>query len=612
MPATRPGRRAARAPSGRLLGMLGAVFLLAAALAAGPAGSARRAAEGYFRRSRAAAGAGAAVAARLAAAGPPLGDEPGPPEPEAPAKAPRKKKRRKAAAPKGSAAQPPELQQRPPTAAGPGGAGDGGEAAAAPAGAAQGGRPEGASGRSGTLPASSRGRATGAEGGRGTCLGAPRPWDPFAAAGQGARAGEAAGEGLRDGVGEEVGLAGDDEGPRPSSRPAGTPHLDAFLKQLNVTSRYAGGESPRRRRRRRRGLQAAGGRVKRWGGRRNNKNLKASCKQVERGVTVEEEVREGERDLVACLRSDAGCRGKDRERLAAAARNLEGIRMLGGAPECIVTTKAGACSRIEEQPESGQWPGHNFSKRPPEDLRAKMFGTCAIVGNGPLLKVAAAGAAIDGHDAVWRMNLISPRTVIGGQRLSAFMGSKTDVRIFNRVRGLEAAGLGAPGRNRGFASGGARLFLFWHYGSIGYLDKIAKKFQGPTTAMLHGRALTHLARTYFQLRRDAKRLGFGSRIDFECPENLSSGVHALLLSQLLCEEVNTFGLSYSPDMLRTRPGHLDSKHTMHKAHSWGFDFLLVRLLHLSGNLHVCTADDPALAKEDLWKKLRDDDAAPGS
>jgi hypothetical protein len=101
---------------------------------------------------------------------------------------------------------------------------------------------------------------------------------------------------------------------------------------------------------------------------------------------------------------------------------------------------------------------------------------------------------------------------------------------------------------------------------------------------------------YFQLRKDLAALGIRG---FSCPVNLSSGIHAALLATKSCQRTNLFGFSYSQSVLQSRPGHIHKAHTMHNAHAWEFDVLVIRLLHLAGLANICTADDPSLSVDEL-------------
>jgi len=87
---------------------------------------------------------------------------------------------------------------------------------------------------------------------------------------------------------------------------------------------------------------------------------------------------------------------------------------------------------------------------------------------------------------------------------------------------------------------------------------------------------------YFQLRRDARQLGFGP---FSCPSNLNTGLHAILLAQHLCQQVGTFGISHTVGASLGR--FSADNHTISKFHAWDFDALLIRMLHFAGRLDVC-------------------------
>lgn len=59
------------------------------------------------------------------------------------------------------------------------------------------------------------------------------------------------------------------------------------------------------------------------------------------------------------------------------------------------------------------------------------------------------------------------------------------------------------------------------------------------------------------------------------------------MAMQMCERVNLFGFSYSMDMLNKRNDARSPR--MSRFHDWAFDTMLVRLLHLSGYVNVCTS-----------------------
>ena len=310
--------------------------------------------------------------------------------------------------------------------------------------------------------------------------------------------------------------------------------------------------------------------------------------------------------LAACLRSDKGCHGADTEAVRSAASALSGIRALrsGAKERCFLATSSGQCSKLEKNPETGDPAAYlraaakdyPLRHRADKDLQSRQFPSCALVSNGPLTKVAMNGDAVDAHESVWRFNLMA-----GGKAQGPWAGTKTTVRVFNRLRGIEAAGI-REGRNVKLKVDDNERWLFWSAASSVYISDIKRRYPKVRTGLLHGSLVAWMLKVYFLLRQDLAELGLGG---FSCPENLSSGIHSAFLATQVCDRVNLFGFSYSSDVLRTRPGHMDKHHTMHSAHSWEFDVLVIRLLHLAGDVNICTADDPSLDLKALRKGLTD-------
>mmetsp|Transcript_2696 Transcript_2696/g.7633 ORF Transcript_2696/g.7633 Transcript_2696/m.7633 type:complete len:670 (+) Transcript_2696:228-2237(+) len=333
--------------------------------------------------------------------------------------------------------------------------------------------------------------------------------------------------------------------------------------------------------------------------------LSGYCKDREkllRETTANATLTPAQRALVACLKSDEGCLSADPAIIAAVVATLPGIQAIsaGRSDSCHLTTRSGPCSALAKNPESGdpksylRQAGRDLATRfrAASDLNLKQIATCAVVSNGPLVKVAENGEAIDAHEAVWRFNLMS------NQRQSQWAGTKTTGRVFNRLRGIEAAGL-RTSEGRGtdrLKNTKGEQWLFWNSASVVYLPEVKRRYPNVELGLLHSSLISWMVKVYFQLRSDLGRLGLGG---YSCPENLSSGIHSILLATQVCQQTNLFGFSYSADVLRTRPGHMDKGHTMHSAHSWDFDVLLVRLLQLAGHLTVCTADDPSIDLKSL-------------
>lgn len=79
------------------------------------------------------------------------------------------------------------------------------------------------------------------------------------------------------------------------------------------------------------------------------------------------------------------------------------------------------------------------------------------------------------------------------------------------------------------------------------------------------------------------RLGLGK---FGCPTNLNSGIHAIFLAFQMCEHINLFGFSFNMKMLNERSDSISPR--MSRFHDWQFDTLMLRILHYSGKINLCT------------------------
>ena len=263
-------------------------------------------------------------------------------------------------------------------------------------------------------------------------------------------------------------------------------------------------------------------------------------------------------------------------------------------PICHTVTRGARCSTLSGNVQSGVPTGTwRREDRPPADLPAYKWRTCAIVANGPLSKVERNGKMIDAHDAVWRFNLM-PASFASG-----FVGSRTSVRVFNRLRGYEATGK-REGRGQSMKAKPGETWMFWHSRSVAYLSDVKEKHGRARVDFLHSSHIAWMASAYFEARKDVMQIlsPFGWQRP-SCPDQMSSGVQAILTALKLCGRVNLFGFSYSRRVLANRPGHSDGPHSMHTAHSWDFDVVLVRLLKLMGLIDVCTADDPTVTTKEL-------------
>ena len=258
----------------------------------------------------------------------------------------------------------------------------------------------------------------------------------------------------------------------------------------------------------------------------------------------------------------------------------------------------------------------------PETDAVDRYGTCAVVGNGPVILRGEYGPTIDAHDAVFRFNDMmrfscldpcSPNYELcpeandprrrrkcrkGGSQgvydkaklekedaaYRAHTGSKTTYRMFNKKHSAKLEGLGREGLDL-YQPQEHEAFLFWNHWTIARGSKIAANFPETRLYFLSADLINWEVDTYSAIRRDLYGLGFP---DFGCYQALSSGVHAALLATRVCKQISMFGFTMdAADFNRTahyRP--IDERHS--RAHNWSFDVVLLRLLHILGAVSLCS------------------------
>jgi len=312
----------------------------------------------------------------------------------------------------------------------------------------------------------------------------------------------------------------------------------------------------------------------------------------------------GERLLADCLRAGARCKLTVEEAGAAeaAARELPGIRMLLRRPKCNVINAATCRSSGGNQETSSEFQSERLKKVyqeyrrfPPHRAAAKDLawgsaGSCAIVGNAPSLKTHPSGASIDRHNSVFRINVIgsgalslNPSPGTGApEREPRFTGRATSFRIFSKL----VAWWLASGRVKIKPRPGER-WLFWHHYARQLLPGVRNRV-GAKAALLQlaPAQINWQVAVYFLLRQDLYRLGLGK---YSCPRNINSGVKAILMATHLCSSIDVYGISYTERSAKT--GHFgNAKHTPTRFHAWDFDATLLRLLHLTRIVTVCTSE----------------------
>eukprot|EP00854_Cymbomonas_tetramitiformis_P008455 gene8455-10048_t len=302
--------------------------------------------------------------------------------------------------------------------------------------------------------------------------------------------------------------------------------------------------------------------------------------------------------LVTCLRGGhRGCSPGKKADAIAAARELPGIRLLSQPPPCFTVIHGSSenqCTsysgNVETEP-IGTYP-NTASARPTNDYKWKQWGSCAMVGRSPVIKIEENGRAIDKHDAVWRFNLQSTKGY------SNFVGKKTHVRLINNGDSLRASqGLGGKSEASMF-SVGKEDWVFWQYNSIVNMRPLKQKLKA-NTRLVSPAFIKWQMDVYFQLKKDLEVLGMGP---YSCPTSVSSGLHAVIMGTALCDHVSLFGYSYYNQMLTSRTGHNNGPQPFFQGHSWKLDTVLIRLLHIAGQVDVCTADVPEIPVTTLQAK----------
>ena len=323
--------------------------------------------------------------------------------------------------------------------------------------------------------------------------------------------------------------------------------------------------------------------------------------------------------LALCLQNDVGCAssGARAEVTAAQAASLPSMKLLRNLRrskvKCVSVTRTSRCGRLVGNVDTYLPVGKFYpqSARPAMDMPKKLAGTCALIANGPLTMLNRNGASIDAHSHVARFNAAS----VGSQTLR--LGTRTTHRVFNRPRGSEASGCTRrrctgirTGMGQQLSLSASETWLFWNYESVSDFPTMKRLYRRVTPRLFSPDASRAVYQVYWQARRDLLALGLGP---FNCPKALSSGIHAMILMAILCDQypLSLYGFTYDEAQLRSRGGHyVSGGPIMFGGHSWTFDAAFVRLLHLAGHATVCTADDPTVKTAALRKGRAPRDPPP--
>ena len=323
-----------------------------------------------------------------------------------------------------------------------------------------------------------------------------------------------------------------------------------------------------------------------------------------------EPLTEAELTLAECIRNIDSCMASKHE-LRRTARKLKSLRYFigGDRPKCFVQNWGGEpelqCDPIKDNQETALYmddcesqdtmPGCNSSIATKDsageaaraaalpatdEFRTRRYGRCAVVGNAPHLFRSASGAAIDRHDAVVRFSPLKEVANAPEPKVKKHLGTRTTLRLLNRRYTTDILkGTVKKGALDVTDAGGANIF--WHLYAANYLQHMqAKHPSSPLRLIATDLANWELA-AFFALRVDLIRLGLGP---FSCYRSMSSGMHGLLLSFLMCERVGVFGFSVAKGpRSRAAPSHPSD------LHAFPFEEAALRLFYLAGLADVCSA-----------------------
>jgi len=174
------------------------------------------------------------------------------------------------------------------------------------------------------------------------------------------------------------------------------------------------------------------------------------------------------------------------------------------------------------------------------------------------------------------------------ERYAPYIGRRTTFRMLNKKHALKLLSLGrsTSGGHPKYRPHPGEAFLLWHYSSVVQAPKLAREFPDNRIYLLSSNLLNWQVDTYSAIRRDMYRLGLGP---FPCYAALSSGVHGILAAMQLCDSVSVMGFSLDLGAVHQPVHFRPISEQPSAAHSWAFDTLLLRALHLTGHVQVCSS-----------------------
>ncbi|KAK3266117.1 hypothetical protein CYMTET_25239 [Cymbomonas tetramitiformis] len=162
------------------------------------------------------------------------------------------------------------------------------------------------------------------------------------------------------------------------------------------------------------------------------------------------------------------------------------------------------------------------------------------------------------------------------EEMPRYVGAKTTLRLINRKYTNQMLQDGV--RQEDLAKD--EFVAFWNFYSVPYMLYLQERYPKVPMYLLSTDLINWQLAVFSQLRADFYRLGLGP---FECYRFLSSGVHGVFMSFLLCGSVDIYGFSTSMDNFKAGFNHGRPS----ESHSWGFETMLMRLLYFVGATDIC-------------------------
>uniref|UniRef100_A0A061R0F5 Beta-galactoside alpha--sialyltransferase 1 n=1 Tax=Tetraselmis sp. GSL018 TaxID=582737 RepID=A0A061R0F5_9CHLO len=305
---------------------------------------------------------------------------------------------------------------------------------------------------------------------------------------------------------------------------------------------------------------------------------------------VPRSLRPGEELVEECIEKPHKCR--DWRAARRALQDTSGMASLRKRLSCLSVNRGCRSGlNMRRAPESGAQLTAGMQaamiRDAPQDDIPRGYKTCAVVGNGPGLKMGGhkLGRIIDKHDAVFKYNLKNTGRRPGRltDKQEDYHGTRSDFRIMNKKRSQAPLVEDWWGGLRPLND--TEYWLYWNYGSAVYFRGL--KRINPRSYFVSPEYQTWLVQSYFALRSELYRLGMASSAKpLQCPVNISSGIHGLWLALQMCETVNLYGFSWNLNMLGDRTDGPSPR--VSGSHSWDFDTTVLKMLALAGRINVCT------------------------